>query len=163
MTEKNIASPSETVSSPENPDLERISGVLDGVSARQQEFLEEALTRGMSEDEISAAAKEAVSTGALPRIVRAVGMRDGVNRISVIHGTEVPPEALAVDFSKTEDGKLESISIQKSMMAPIPPTPIEGDPKGYYQEMFAIGSQASEEDLALAATRLESAMTSLAQ
>jgi hypothetical protein len=100
----------------------------------------------MSKEQIITAAREAVSAGALPRIVEAVSFRGGNNRISILDGTEIPQNALDIGFVESADGQPEDIIIRKSLTVPIPGVPAEGDSTGLYQEAYILSPQTTPEE-----------------
>lgn len=140
---------------------ERVQEIRQQIDAAQLAFLQDALARGMPEDEIAAAAKAAVSSGALPRIVRGLSFRGSGYGLHVLHGKEVPGAMLNVSLLRTPAGDIHDISITKALGASIPATPDPGDPNGLYQEAYFFSStRTTPEEWARGAAGLSTAFES---
>jgi hypothetical protein len=136
-------------------DKETILQAVHRVSELQQAFLDEAVSKGMNRDQIAQAAKEAVSSRHLPRVVISMAFHGSGSTYAILHGEEVPADALDVRYVDDPATNSQSMYIQRSREGGrAPREPVADDPTAFYQEIVGMSPQSSDQELRNSAERL---------
>ncbi len=118
--------------------------LLDEARQQMNNFATEAEQRGLTPDEISEAATDAINSGALPRYFRGIAFRRSPAPVTFLHGV-VPP---GVIHSYTYEGKT-SLSINPESLPTQPDTETES---GFFAETHYVTKPIAGPTPELAAT-----------
>ncbi len=109
--------------------------LIDDAQNKQRDFLQDAVSRGMSESEIKEAAKEAFDSGQLPRVAEGERFRGSGAIYWTVFGKEVPEGEFRVAIDKDEQGLPSNLRFVESDDAELPyqeELDDPGDPDQYY-------------------------------